>query len=332
MTDARHVTWTNLDKLLIGDVPVRLPVEGTPPLHLLIEANGASLCLLIPWSDQGSAPVSPLTEIQVSVRVIDGQRFLSLGASQRRLFQECFAFFLQVADEIQLRQKTPVQAFQESLASWRDMMREIPILSVEEQIGLCGELWAASRFIQTKGLSALDGWIGPLKENHDFRFDGLDLEVKTTSQQERIHFIADLSQLVPSHGHRLFLLSLQVQPTGSGGGASLADAVDSVRLRLRNDSVRLAQFESHLRLLAYDDKHRVHYSRRFKLRSSAALIPVDTSFPAITSPVINEVLGAVRAARIKRVQYQVDVYGLGVSDGTPGFLQVLPACPEGNLF
>src|SRR5437870_1186063 len=123
MTDARHLTWRHFGKLLIDNVPIRLPIQGDPPLQLLVDANGSSLSLLVPWSRQDSLPVSPLAEVQVAVRVVDGQAYLSLGTSQRRLFQECFFLFLHVADEIQLRHRTPVQALHESLASWRELLK-----------------------------------------------------------------------------------------------------------------------------------------------------------------------------------------------------------------
>ena len=61
-----------------------------------------------------------------------------------------------------------------------------------------------------------------------------------------------------------------------------------------------------------------HYSRRFAQRRPVAIVPVDATFPAITRPGIQQMLGSL-ATRVDSFRYDVSVEGLEHEQGSIAF-------------
>jgi hypothetical protein len=62
----------------------------------------------------------------------------------------------------------------------------------------------------------------------------LEFEVKSTRDVHRVHMISSLAQLVPSAGRKLYIVSLQFEPAGTGQGTTLPEEVEQVRNFLRD--------------------------------------------------------------------------------------------------
>jgi hypothetical protein len=201
----------------------------------------------------------------------------------------------------------------------------------EEEIGLLGELWTLHRLFAVSGSKAVESWVAVDPESHDFRFGTTDLEVKTTVSNERLHTINNPSQVLPLEGHTLYLLSIQLAPSGVGNGHTLPEAIELLTRSLENDPASMEIFHRGLERRGYRGSDTPQYRTRFKLRNKCALIPIDTFFPAITKDDIVDLLGPDRAIRISRFQYSVKLDGLGELDGSMDFLAVIPSAQSGDL-
>jgi hypothetical protein len=87
-----------------------------------------------------------------------------------------------------------VLALESSLALWRALLQTSALLSEEKQVGLAGELWLLERLLRGLGPRALDAWVGPGGQSHDFRLGDFEFEVKATSGTRRVHMINGLNQ------------------------------------------------------------------------------------------------------------------------------------------
>ena len=81
---------------------------------------------------------------------------------------------------------------------WKDLVKEVRTLKELEK-GLLGELWFLDNLIDHLGPSIIRDWRGSEGDRHDFRIQNNEFEIKTTSSDERIHYISSISQLEPSN-------------------------------------------------------------------------------------------------------------------------------------
>jgi hypothetical protein len=266
--------------------------------------------------------VSPLELVSIEQREIDGQSFLMVSGNCQPLFEELYGFLSGVADSIQLDHQTPGDALAAKFEAWKNLLRSAAILTKEQEIGLWGELWLLLRLLRNVGINALQSWTGPLAEPHDFRLENVEFEVKTTKRRTRTHSISSLDQLVPSPGNALYIVSLQVEPTGAG--TSLCEMIQNVRSFLAADSIGTRRFNTVLEQnCGCRDQDAIRYVDTFKFRTEPALIPVDAACPQLTRSYIRTTLPSVER-RILDVSYDVDLEGLGFLDGTREFLRILP--------
>jgi hypothetical protein len=81
-------------------------------------------------------------------------------------------------------------------------------------------------------------------------------------------------------------------------------------------------FRQFLDRLGYRDSDSSSYDQKWKLASSVKLVPVDSSFPAITAPLMADALGNT-FSRLEAISYDVNLEGLGTSldEGLGNYLQ-----------
>jgi hypothetical protein len=215
-------------------------------------------------------------------------------------------------------QCAPIEAVQQELRCFTDLLDERPILGTDRQLGLLGELLFLERLMKRIGPAALDAWLGPLGEPHDFRVWINEFEVKTTIAPHRIHTVNGLEQLVASHGCTLYLVSVLLGPAGAEGGFSLADKVSQLSSSFSALPDRKEAFTAALDACGLHMADVQHYTRRFALRRPFGVATVDQSFPALSRPLIQRAIGPL-ATRIEGVHYEVNIEGLESEDGTPAF-------------
>jgi hypothetical protein len=317
--------WPEVRRLLERGDPQTILLEGTVPLELRVDGERGTTSLRCPVDGPADLRGFGAPEELILRSLDDPDPRLEISVADIELVPHFLGFVETVVDAIQLQGAEATGAIQTSMRLFRRLLRDVHLLSRERVLGLLGELWVLNRLIDAGGGGALESWTGPRGEAHDFRIGGVELEVKTTARQRRVHLIHGLDQLEPSPGADLHLVSLQL---ASGGAASesfsLAERLAATRKRLdgfgRGEEFGRLVIGRHG--IAPEDEHR--YDERFRLRSAPVLIKVDESFPRLTRDDIDAAPNP-EMHRVVEVEYEVDVEGLGVADGAPEFTTVLPA-------
>jgi hypothetical protein len=296
-------------------------IDGEPKLLLRLPGASRGIDLLVPLDGEPPS-LAPLAEIHVDVVEAADERWLRLRTSTPNLFPLFYEFALVVADRAQRDRLNTRDALVEAVAGWRRLLQGAAMLAVERQTGLYGELLLLRRLEPQLGSAALDAWTGPMKQAHDFRLGDVEIEVKTTRSERRVHTINGAHQLEPSPGCRLFVASVQVAAAGAGG-RSLAQLIGE----LRECFAERGAGERFSRLIedacSVPPTMEAHYSEQLKLRRRMALIPVNDRLPRISSADVANI-SRPEMSRISDVRFRVDVEGLGDLDGSPNFLDVLP--------
>jgi hypothetical protein len=318
-----HLTWDNFQtSMLTPGHRAKHRLSGAPQIDIYVENRSLEIGMLLPVSPGETTPQVRAEEMRIERVLEDGISYLRLSSCTKPLYQPFYFFMLLVADLIQVDCLPAGAAILEAVKRW-DRLRQGPeLLSSESRLGLLGELWCLLRLISTHGPSAIDSWIGPGGEQHDFRLDQREIEVKTAANAARTHVIHGLQQLTASPGYKLYLLSLHLQPAGSGAGFSLCDLIENVRGTLSVDARRKAQFEAALEGLGFREEDWSHYSADYGHRSAPIIIPAEDC-PRITKEGVSTLLGD-HDPRLVEICYTVDVDGLGHSDGSSFFLDILP--------
>lgn len=317
-----YLTWENFEELIEHGVPAVYRIPGPQDVDLFVDEAGGRIGLQTPIAADLRLPPSRLSEMELVRITREGIPFLEISTTSRSLYREFYSFLLSVAGNIR-GGSAPLAAVSSAISDWRQLLRAVALLTEEEQLGLMGELWLLERLSTMIGPEALHAWTGPLGEPHDFRQQATEIEVKVTRSPRRQHVITNLVQLLPSLGHDLFVLSLQLEPTGSGKGFSLSSQVARLRDLLGSLQADVTDFDHRLETAwGYRDVDAEHYSETFQLRTVPVLVRVDDKCPSITPDLISSI-GTDRAQRISAVRYTVDLTGLGSSDGSGVFQQVL---------
>lgn len=326
----RHLLWENFARLIQDGVPLVHPIPGKPPVWFFLTASGERIGMFTPCHSGRVPLASSLRDIEFLYAQRQGHACLELATRNRALFPEFYLFLISVADRIQVDGIPAEQAAQEAQERWRELLRSVEILGEERQLGLHGELWLLERLVRVRGSDAVSSWMGPLAEPHDFRWDDLEFEVKSSRSGRRSHVIHGIGQLVPTPGRRLFLLSILFAPlaaTDQGRGATLPERVTHIRELIQSDPRCVRVFEERLRAAGYSDADSLHYTMRLGLRAESMLVPVDDDCPRLI-PTDLERISIHHANRLSDIQYRIDLEGLGVKDGTKPFLVILPKPTE----
>lgn len=198
-------------------------------------------------------------------------------------------------------------AFLTGLASIKSILAGPKVLTDEQITGLWGELFVLRRVIQAQGASsALDTWLGPRGEEHDFSFASYEVEVKTTRSEKRIHTIGSTTQLQASPGRPLFLFSLQVTLAGGGErGITLPALASQLRDLLRGHE---ATFDSLMESSGYRVEDAEYYTTALQCRSEPRLYEVGPEFPALNNRDLSRTVPNFQL--VQQVEYTIDVSGL----------------------
>lgn len=320
----RIPSWPRIRTILAQSAPQVISIDGEPEVRLLVDGGQGSLTLQCAVDDDVSPDeFAKLESITINRSGVGGD-WLLISTNDSALFPYFVAFTSTVADDVQLEGVSVRAALIHSLRLFRRLLRDTHMLSPEREEGLLGELWALKRLVAGRGAQALAAWLGPDAEEHDLRWEGIELEVKTTRRERRLHVINGLDQLKPSTDATLFILSLQY--TGAGladEGHSLSEAIGDMRACLKQygqdaafDAVLLDRFN-------LPPETETHYTERLTLRSEARLIPVEPRTPRLLRTDL-QLIDRDEMQRVLDATYTLDCDGLGVIDGSTEFMEILP--------
>ncbi len=234
------------------------------------------------------------------------------------MFAEGYAILCLVADRIQLAGRSVSVAVTETIHMLGKLLRGHGSISPEREVGLFGELVTLRSLINYPDAEgAVGGWLGPSAEEHDFSLREIDLEVKTTLSEGRAHWISSLTQLVPSMGKPLWLVSHQLTAAGPDQGRTLAELISEVRAAL-NGAV-LADFNRRLTVAGWRESSVHEKWRRFRSRSAPVLYLVDEGFPCLTPA--NLAGAGPGTSAITEVRYRLDLSTVPPSPNSPSYVR-----------
>jgi hypothetical protein len=319
----RLPSWTEIARLIDRRDPQVIVLEGDRELELRVDAEERTLslrCILLEPIDPYELDAPPELDVQL-LRNENNEEVLQLRVAEWELLPYFLSFCSTVTDAIQVERMDVLSAIRRSIRLFRKLTRSALGLSREHQLGLFGELWVLNRLLDARPSDALASWVGPQGEAHDFRFDGIELEVKTTTTKDRRHRVR-LGQLDPSPGSTLYLVSLQMAAAGADGenlGALLART--RKRLAAQGQADAFEQLVEAKYGLGVANENR--YRDRLKLRSPTRLVRVDDELPRLT---VTDVLSIRRPGmdRLEEVEFVLRAEGLGEPDGSDGFRAILP--------
>lgn len=116
----------------------------------------------------------------------------------------------------------------EYVDEWQELLVNRREFTVEEQLGLWGELWLLLQCPSPDG--AVSSWLGPKAKTFDFSANRVDLDVKTSLVGHSHHFSLDQLQTSPSGNDRV-ICSIRVTEDPAGG-VTVDDLVSNIRGRL----------------------------------------------------------------------------------------------------
>jgi hypothetical protein len=308
-----HLTWQNFCATIIKPGENRVHrVSNTPLLEIFADHGGKRIGMVVEkGSSKGVDPnLSRLLMLEVESISRSGDPALRVSCNCPKLFREAYLFLTAVADRILTDGLEPAEAVEVELRALESLLDAKGGLSIEKQIGLFGELLVLEQMILAGGPSMVAAWTGPMGEAHDFRIQGYEFEVKTTTGSRRIHSINGLHQAVSSSGSSLSFLSIQLAKAGLGEGLTLPDQVGRIGKILETHAEANNSFHSLLSACCYLDEDAPLYSTKWKLRSVMKLVPVDNTFPKIDPEVLKSSMGTAFGF-LEEVTYKVSFDTIG---------------------
>jgi len=202
-------------------------------------------------------------------------------------------------------QNNAITRFVQRLIRWQTFMRKDrgEGLSLNERIGLFGELIIIREFFITSGYPAIgiNSWKGFEQAKHDFQTQFGNLEVKTTSANTPSGFhVSNIAQLDSAQNSPLYLGFVETE-VSANGHETLSDIIDSIRTRL--DPTSLIEFNDGLIEYGYIDAHADRYQdQKFTFRR-LRYYEVTADFPKIQRDTLTN--------GVERVRYEVAISACG---------------------
>ena len=191
------------------------------------------------------------------------------------------------------------------LDKWRKMLSlsHSPKLSLNEIVGLAGEIFLLKHLLVLYGAEALKSWVGPEGNRHDFEFATTSIEVKATLQRRKEEItIHGFEQLVTYPGKALYILlaKCEIEPFGKSLWQAVQDIFDI-------SEIDKNEFLEKLSETGYRHESSGIYQELKLTFVEFNLIPVDEKFPVLTKESLKP---KESNGRIVTVQYVVNTAGL----------------------
>jgi hypothetical protein len=291
------------------------PIKGGPPVTLFIDPVREEIGLRVPAVDDYRPGDIGRENVRVRATQRSDGRFLEIIIDDPSLFISAYPVLRTVADHIQLDGMDVMSALSSTIRLLDQLLRRDVGLSVEREIGLLGELLILHKLCGRLGIGdAIATWRSSESEEHDFSIYGIDVEVKTTSAERRTHWVASLTQCVPTGERPLWLVSNQVTRAGAGNGRSLRELITDIREIVGNDQAR-EMFELRLANAGWTDAYQRSVRDRWLMRTPPQAYLIGADFPRLTPSLL---AGAgISLVRIPDVRYRVDLTGLEAADQVP---------------
>ncbi|WP_449623127.1 PD-(D/E)XK motif protein [Robertmurraya sp. Marseille-Q9965] len=182
------------------------------------------------------------------------------------------------------KQRAAVNSFVQRLNRWQEFLerKNGSELSEEQQRGLFGELIVMKELIEgnVDKKRVVEAWLGPTGANHDYSFQEIDLEVKTSLYHisEYVKISTEL-QLDETGLTNLYLYHLVLEITPNRG-VSLPEAIKLVSGLLNHHPILQQQLNLKLDQFGYSELHESTYTGRYTIRKES-IFNVQGEFPRL---------------------------------------------------
>lgn len=314
----RHpsVAWETVAHYLRRGQSVVWPLSDRPDRAVTYETDGASasVALLVELTRGERCPRSPSTNVEVTEVVSRGVRCARLRTKSPELVRDFHELAFAVAARVVYDEASLSKALADTIRSWHRLI-DVRSAQLGRRIGLHGELAVLYSIALDRGWEvAVNAWVGPTGEVHDFALPDFDIEVKTTSSEGRTHTINGLEQLTPKPGRKLWCASLQLA-RGGAAGRTLGDSLDACLTAARTTSTHVeARLADSLTKAGADDLVLTDTADvdRWSVRSTP-LVLNSSHTPSIDAAALRN----HASGRISDVSYTVNLTGLSPSPDTP---------------
>ncbi len=203
-------------------------------------------------------------------------------------------------NEIEADNKFPYKKCKIVIERWRELLAKSHPrrLSEEKLKGIFGELWYL-RELTDVDLNAIDYWVGPQGDPHDFSNGKLDIEVKTTTKKVRTFWINGINQLTPPEKGILYLNTMKLEKVKSGG-----ENIPNIIKSLKKMGINHTKLLSLLIELGYSINDNKYYKNfRYQIKENRVYV-VDDNFPRIT---VNSFKGNILPKNVIDIVYEIDI-------------------------
>jgi len=285
---------------------------------LFIDPDRAEIGLRVPAGTSDRPFETERENVRVRAAQRADGRFLEVVIDDPQLFTGAYPVLCGVADRVQIDGLGLASALASTIRLLDQLLRRDTSLTLEREVGLLGELLILRGLCdQLDVADAIAAWRSGEAEEHDFSAYGIDIEVKTTSSERRAHWIASLTQMVPTGVRPLWLVSHQLTRAGAGEGRSLPDVVADVRAVVGEGEPR-DSFERRLTIAGWADAYGRTIRDRWLRRAPSLAFLVGAGFPRLTPALLSDV--GLSLVRISDVRYRIDLTGLPPATQLPDIL------------
>lgn len=198
-----------------------------------------------------------------------------------------------------------IEAVTTTISRWRKFWAagSKAVLTDEQVKGLFGELWFLLVWLFPKGLDYYRGWHGPTGSRHDFQFNSLSVEVKTTtSTRGHIHRVNGLGQLDPTESGELYVYSLRLRRENLASN-TLPLLVQKISEILSSRPELLENFNERLLQVGYLREYDEIYVEHKFMIIDERLYVVDEKFPRLSLDYLEDGL----PNGVENVSYEINL-------------------------
>lgn len=317
--DARHLTFSTLDELWNNGAPMVLPIKGEPACRLQLDPKNGLITLVTVY-ETPEPDVAKLKNVDFNAVAVGEDELAELTVRVEGSVHGAYGLLATIADELQIEKLPLAAAAAAGVARHRNVFASRRAMTTEKEVGLLGELLFLEFLIHQIGAGpATAAWQGPLSEEHDFTFESVHIEVKTTSGEHRRHVINGLDQLVPLRGVPLSLLSIQLTRAAPDSGRTLPQVVAQTRKIAGGHQVAV---DLMLNNFGWEDDDADLYPTFWALRSQPRAYDIKGDFPAMTPNLVGPVIP--NFGLLSEVSYRVNLTDLHhdtLPDPIAGFVE-----------
>ena len=169
-----------------------------------------------------------------------------------------------------------------TMKEWQTFFQSKGIMSRSAEQGLVGELSWLLQMVKEKEdkRKVIEGWCGPERTRHDFEFNDVHFEIKTTSRKDRQIQISSQHQL-NNKGLKHLYLSTYKYNTVKSTKPTLPSLYDKVLKIAGADLDLKLKIETFCMKIGYNDKKRNKHEYKFVEDGAVEVYKVINTFPKL---------------------------------------------------